>query len=80
MSAANKKRAEQLRRKTGSDKNPDEKEERELAASAKKREADLKFNEKWKTLSREDQLKLEEKKRVQDLKTQKKKMMKMVKR
>jgi len=80
LSAANKKRAEQLRRKTGSDKNPDEKEERELAASAKKREADLKFNEKWKTLSREDQLKLEEKKRVQDLKTQKKKMMKMVKR
>lgn len=79
LSPGNFVKAERMRRKVEQTKKKEDDEKREEIALEKKRQEEQKFREQWASLSREEQIKLEEKKRQKELKEQKKKMVKMVK-
>jgi hypothetical protein len=72
-------KAEKSRKAIEKIKQKEKAEEKEEATLAKKREEKLKFQEKLKSLPPEQQRKLEEKKREQDMNKLKKKMSKMMK-
>lgn len=79
LSANNYAKAERMRKKVEQTKKKEDDEKREAMLIEKKREEEKKFKDQWASLSREDQIKLEEKKRQRELKEQKKKLTKMVK-
>lgn len=79
LSPSNFTKAERVRRKVEATKKKEDDEKLEAAKIEKKREEEKKFKEQWASLSREEQIKLEEKKRQKELKEQKKKLTKMVK-
>lgn len=74
-----KEKAEKARKAVEKAKQKAKAEENEEATLQKKREKDLKFKEKLKSLPPSEQRKLEEKKREHDMQKQKKKLAKMVK-
>lgn len=79
LSPGVKAKCEKVRRKVDQVKAKEKDEEKALQAAMLQREEDKKYLEKLKSLPLAEQQKLEEKRRQNDLKQQKKKMQKMVK-
>lgn len=79
LSQSNFIKAERMRRKVEQTKKKEDDEKKEEQQMEKKREEERRFREQWEGLSREEQIKMEDKKRQKELKEQKKKMVKMVK-